>query len=714
MTENNSVAPTVRLERLESGVCVLRLGAPEERVVTITPQRIQALVAVLKELRAQRPPGLIITGPSLEMFTAGAEISLIRDVRDPEIGKRLAREGQAAFDALADLPFPTLAAIGGPCVGGGCELALACTYRIISDAKTSLIGLPEVKLGILPGFGGTQRLPRLIGLPRALDVILAGKTLRPKQALKSGLVDAIVSPEQLLAKAEAVLVGREKLSAPRLTLQERFLTFTSFGRNLVRRNASAKISKETKGFYPAPSAALESCLFGLQAGITKGLENEASELGRLIVTPESKSLVRLFFLTEAAKGIGRSARRSVEHVHALVIGAGVMGAGIAGTLAKNDCAVILKDSAEPALQRGMDHIRKQLEKQRSLSEQERSFILNRIEATTRESINTGNVTIVIEAIVENMEVKRKVLAEIAALVPAEAIIATNTSSLSVSEIASTIPHPERVIGMHFFNPVEKMPLIEIIHGTQSSDRAIATVAALSAKLGKFPIVVSDVPGFLVNRILTPYLNEAAFMLNEGFSIDAIDKAALRFGMPMGPIRLLDEIGLDVAAHVLEIMVKGYGERMHGPNLLPKLVAAKRLGRKCGAGFYDFQGDNAVPHSGIRSLLNIQAPVKSADEKVIQDRLILSLLNEGVRCLDEGVAGAPGKDAAQQIDLGTVMGMGFPPFRGGLLHYAESLGAREVLARLKQLSTTAGARFQPCQGIVDRAERGIAFSAAVKG
>jgi 3-hydroxyacyl-CoA dehydrogenase/enoyl-CoA hydratase/3-hydroxybutyryl-CoA epimerase len=703
----------VRIERLESGVCILRLGDTEERVVTITEARMTSLREALKELRAQRPVGLIIAGPHADMFTAGADISLIQQVSDPAVGARLAREGQQVFADIESLPFPTAAVISGPCVGGGCELVLACRYRLISNRPSSIIGLPEIKLGILPGFGGTQRLPKVVGLPKALDVILAGKTLRAPQALAAGLVDLVLPFEQLITHAERIIIGSEQIKRKKLPLRDRLLSQTSIGRSLVKKKALQTIQKETKGFYPAPPAALACCLAGFELPTKQAYELEANELGRLIVTPESKSLVQLFFLTEASKSLGKSGRKAVDHVHALVIGAGIMGAGIAGTLARNDAAVILKDASDEALQRGMKHIKGQLEKVRHLKEQERSFILNRIEATTRESSNMGGVTIAIEAIYENMEAKKNALREASRLMSSEAIVSTNTSSLSVSEIATAIDNPARVVGMHFFNPVEKMPLVEIVRGKQTSDKTVVLVAALTAKLGKFPIVVSDVPGFLVNRILTPYLIEASQLLVEGFSVASIDKAALQFGMPMGPIRLLDEVGLDVAQHVLETMRAGYGDRMASPPILAKLLAAKRLGRKSGAGFYDYNGEEATPHSGLRSLLEISGPKREADPSVIQERLLMRLVNEAVRCLDEGVAGVPSKEAAEQIDLGTVMGMGFPPFRGGLIRYAQSIGSQNVMATMKKLQGKDGSRFEPWSGIQKRAQTGASFYSAIK-
>ncbi|MCB0354565.1 MAG: fatty oxidation complex subunit alpha, partial [Bdellovibrionales bacterium] len=571
--------------------------------------------------------------------------------------------------------------------------------------------LPETKLGILPGFGGTQRLPRLIGLPKALDIILAGKTLKPGQARSYGLVSEIVPYPQLVERAEAILLKRQRTKEKSISLIDKFLTFTSPGRKIVQRGAEKQIQRATKGFYPAQPAALQSCLFGLQKGLKAGFDFEAKELGRLLVTPESKALVRLFFLTEDAKGIGRSARAGVSEMRAVVVGAGIMGAGIASSLARRDIHVVLKDTSQQALDKAIAHIKEFLDKRRHLKEKEKSFILNRIETTTSDSANIGNATIAIEAIVERMDVKKAVFSSLSEAMPEDAILATNTSSLSVSEIAESVKHPERVVGMHFFNPVEKMPLVEIVRGEKTDERTTAVVAALTSKLGKFPIVVQDVPGFLVNRILTPYLNEAGFLLVDGYSISDIDSAAVSFGMPMGPVRLLDEVGLDVAMHVSEVMVEGYGSRMKSPGLVSKMVQASRLGKKSGKGFYDFSSSPSRPAEDIVDLLGLKRERDLGDKKVVIDRLVMSLINEAVLCLDEGVAGTPGEEAAKQIDLGTVMGTGFPPFRGGLLFYAEGLGAKAILQTLRHLEKQHGDRFQPVRGIVDRAESGKSFFSA---
>ncbi len=714
-TEKNtaSATETVLLEFTDTNLAVLSMGGPTERVVTLTPKRLQSFKQALEQVRVHKPKAMVILGAGPDMFTAGADINLIHQVSDPLVGEQLAREGQAAFDEVAALPFPTVAAISGPCVGGGCELVLACTSRIISDRKSSIIGLPEVKLGILPGFGGTQRLPRLIGLPRALDIILNGKTLRPKDALRAGLVDDVVLADRLrdtaLDRALRLATHSNAAAQRRMSFVDSLLTFTRIGRAIVHGQAKKKVKRQSKGFYPAPLAALKMTVQGLQLSLAEGLKREAKELGRLIVTPESKGLVRIFFLTETAKNLGKSARQDIESCKALVIGAGAMGAGIAGVLAKNGFEVVLRDVSDEMMQKGLAHVRGYINSLKYLSENEKSAVLGLVTSSTKEEDLVDDIDIVIEAVYENLDLKRKILGGLAGRLSPNSVIATNTSSLPVSDIAQSVERNERVIGMHFFNPVEKMPLVEIIRGARTDNRSIAVVAALTVKLGKFPIVVNDVPGFLVNRVLCPYLIEAAYLVTEGFSITQIDGAALAFGMPMGPLRLLDEIGLDVASHVSEIMANAYGARMQGPALSAQLLAKGRKGKKSGGGFYDYAppDERATPYLQLQEVL--QLPKHAAgDSSAIQDRLILRLVNEAVRCLDEGVAGTPGTEAANQIDLGMVMGTGFPPFRGGVLAYAEQRGASNIRKRLEELAKAHGERFAPSEGLGRRAENGGSF------
>lgn len=697
---------------LPSQVLVVYLGTESEGAITLTEKRLEGLERLIDSSTQEQLLGVVFMASSSGMFSVGADINLINTVEDATRGAELAEKGQKIFQKIENLPVPTVAAISGPCVGGACELVLACDYRLISDESGSSIGLPEVKLGILPGFGGTQRLPRCIGLPNALDVILAGKILRPKQALKRGLVSEVVPFEELFQLALQYALKPERRRSRKLALKDRLLTFTAFGRMVVAGQARKSVLKETKGFYPAPILALECCLFGLKFGTKAGYPKEAKELGNLIVTKESKNLVRLFFLTEASKGIGKSARSRLKDTNVMVIGGGVMGAGIATLSARKGIPVTIQDRDEEGLSRARGYVEASIHRSRSLTEAQKQDLLTGIRYVTDEKGSdrsfTRDITIAIEAVFENLELKKGIFSKLAEEVSKETVLATNTSSLSVTDIGLGIPASNRVIGMHFFNPVEKMPLVEIIRSRETDDRTVAYVAALTTKLGKFPIVVENVPGFLVNRILVPYLNEAGFLLAEGHSVLEIDEAALAFGMPMGPIRLLDEVGIDVADHVSEIMVAGYGDRMKSAGLTSKLLTAKRLGKKAQRGFYDYEGE-IKPASNLSELLGIPGePSKRLSQQALQERLLFPLFNEAIRCLDEGVAGSPGREAARQIDLGTVMGMGFPPFLGGALCYAQTLGAAYILKVLEELDESVAGnngRFAPAEGLRRRATSG---------
>jgi 3-hydroxyacyl-CoA dehydrogenase/enoyl-CoA hydratase/3-hydroxybutyryl-CoA epimerase len=690
------MAGTVELSFSSDGtLATITLGAVDERAITLTPTRIDSFVEALTRVRESKVKGLVIRAPSAESFCVGADIALIQSVTDPAEGAKLATQGQRAYDLIEDLECTTVAAIGGPCVGGGCELVLACDHRIAADLASTSIGLPETKLGILPGFGGTYRLPRVIGLPAALDIILAGKTLKAQQALKVGLVDEVVGAEQLYSRAEEIATGRKATRRRRRSIIGRILSNTPVGRALVRRGASKKVCAQTKGFYPAPLSALDITVSGMGLARDAGLAKEANALGALIVTPESKALVHLFYLTEASKALGKGARKQIEGVHTLVVGAGTMGAGIAGALAKGGHQVIVKDTSDASLERGKAHIQKELKKLRYLSSFERAAIANRIDWIQFTTPTALRTQVVIEAVFEDMKLKKAIFSDLAQQVAPECVLASNTSSLSVSEMASAVQKPERFIGMHFFNPVEKMPLVEIIRGEATSENTIAQVAALSTEMGKFPIVVRDVPGFLVNRILIPYLNEAVYLLEEGHSIEEIDRAALEFGMPMGPIRLLDEVGLDVAAHVSKVMVAGYGERMSVPPFAEKLLTLERKGRKNGKGFYDYSNKQGTPWSGVRKALGLpESPKTPRTSSELAQRMILHLVNEAMKCLIEGVAGTEHEAAAKQIDLGTVMGIGFPPFRGGVIYYARAHGLNALRSQIAKLHSVYGARYTP--------------------
>ncbi len=589
------------------------------------------------------------------------------------------------------------------------------------DSNDTKIGLPEVKLGILPGFGGSLRLPRLIGLPAALDIILKGRLVRAQKALQIGLADKLVTEKfgnkeatfrALELTASDLALGKLSVKRRGPSMLDRVLTSTALGRGVVKKKAMASVLKETKGHYPAPVRALEVAIEGLEKSIADGFAMEAKGLGELIVTSQSKSLVHLYFLTEASSKLGRAAGKEVKAPMVTVVGGGVMGAGIAATCLGRGSRVVVVELNEEARSKAAAHIKNAIGAKRGITQEERDAAIERLLVTESLDAATGS-EFVIEAIIEDLGIKQKLFTSLAACVNEESILASNTSSLSISEISSVVPNAGRCIGMHFFNPAEKMPLVEIVRSKDSSDRTTFLTAAFAASLGKYPVIVEDVPGFLVNRILSLYLAEAGQLLFSGIPIEVIDRAASDFGMPMGPIRLLDEVGLDVAAKVQSIMIESYGERMKAPDFLSAQLEAKRFGKKSGLGFYRYEGEDAVVDSEVYSLLGITPSDKEDFDKAeIQDRLMLCLVNEAVRCLDEGVAGLPGEDAAGQIDLATVMGTGFAPFRGGVLKYADTLGPKAIRTRMRGLEKLYGPRFAPCEGIVTRAEKEISFYQAI--
>ena len=686
---------------ITDGIAILRLGASDEPVVTFTRERLQSLDAALAALTVDPSVrGLVVTGPGPGMFCAGADIGLIQDITEPSAGEAAAVFGRSIFARCAAARFPVVAAIEGPCLGGGCELALFCDVRVASDHTSTQIGLPEVKLGILPGFGGTQTLSRLVGLPKALDLILNGRLLRGKQARKAGIVDRVVPKEKLLAVALAEcrrLADAGRKAPPRRLRGLAFWLSKTPLRALAIRAAGKALRHGPARFYPAPKSALQSCVNAFTLAPERAFAAEARLLGELIASPVSKGLVHLFFLTERSKRLGKKAARDVQQ--ALVVGGGVMGAGIAGLFAEKGLRTRLCDVDLAPLARAKARLQQDLDKKLRRGHVERhdaQAVQDRLAVGTEWGQLTST-DLWLEAVVEDLGVKKKLMAQaIARGLPATAIVATNTSSLPVTAMAESVPNPERVVGIHFFNPPEKMPLVEVIRGKATDDAAIATACRLALRLGKFPVVVADSPGFLVNRCLAPYVNEAARLLLEGTSPEAIDAAMLDFGMPMGPCRLLDEIGFDVAAKVSQVMHAAFPARMKPCELFAAMVEQQALGQKSGGGIYgkDAKGDG--PGRRVLATLRQQrgTPARPASRTELLQRLIYPLVDEAYRCLDEGIV-----QSEDDLDLGLVMGIGFPPFTGGIAPFARREGLSTIVSALDALARGGdGARFQPCDGL----------------
>lgn len=671
---------------------------------------------VIEEIAKSQYKAAILISRKPSIFIAGADIDEIKNMKGRDNIFGLVSSGQKILNQLEDLKIPTIAAIHGACMGGGCEVALACDYRIASDFPATKIGLPEIKLGIMPGFGGCVRLPKLIGVQNALDIILAGKAVNAYKAEKIGLIDKKVHPGILEEKAlemarELIAQGgpKRKTGYKAKGLSNKILE-SFIGQKIVFSQALKMTKSQTRGHYPAPLKALEVIKKTVCKNREKALDIEANAFCELAETDVSKNLIHVFFLTESVKKQSGVSNREVKPrpVKALgVLGAGTMGGGIAYVAASAGVDVRMKDISADALSKGFQAAsqlwNKELEKKR-IDKYQMGRNLARLSSTFDFS-GFGHLDVVVEAIVEDMNIKKKVITETAQKCSSSCIIATNTSSLSVSEMGEAHPHPENFVGMHFFNPVDKMPLVEVIRGTKTSDEVVATIFDLCKKMGKIPVVVKDGPGFLVNRLLMPWLSEALFMLSDGMDIVKVDRIFThKFGMPMGPFHLIDEIGIDVCLKVLKIFNKAIGDRAELPKIFEKLSSSGRLGKKGGKGFYIYQGREKNVDPAIYGELGLSSPQSDSNEKEVIERGIYRMINEAAMVLkDEKIIDGPG-----ELDLAMIMGTGFPPFRGGLAKYADSLGAQHIADELDMMASKYGQRFKPTQALVNMAKSSRGF------
>ncbi len=697
------------------GVGVLTFDLPGEKINKLSTDVMQELKALVTSFEERSDiKVLLIRSAKPGIFIAGADIKEIETVTTIEEGRVKSTLGQSILTRLSRLEFPTIAVIEGAALGGGLELAISCSFRVASDSPKIQLGLPEVNLGIIPGFGGTQRLPRLIGVQKALPMILTGKSLDTKDARKVGLLDASFSEvffeEGLTQFVADVLSGKRPvrygIRRKFHTIFDRFLDLSFLGRLLVFYQAKKGVMAQTKGAYPAPLAALDAVRYGVMMNLEHGLKMEAHLFSQLVSTPVCKNLIRLFYIGEALKkdSGARIEVTSRPMTHFGVLGAGLMGGGIAWLLSYRVGRVRLKDVAWPAIAKGFKtaaELYAGMVKKRKLTVYESTMAMHRLSGGL-EYTHFSSADVVIEAIVEDISVKKKVFQELELNVAERTIIASNTSGLSITEMASVLKHPDRFIGMHFFSPVHRMPLVEVIRGEKTSEDTVAQIVKLSKDLKKTPIVVENCPGFLVNRILIPYVNEAVKLLEDGVSIEDVDRVAVEFGMPLGPLALADEVGLDVGYKVAKQLEAGYGDRMtvaasfdliHG---MPGV-----LGKKTGRGFYIHDGNQKWPNPELKFTKNGSLPFISPEE--IRDRLFLVMVNEAARCLEEGVV-----KKASYLDMAMILGTGFPSFRGGLMRYADFLGLDRVRSRLSDLSTRFGSRFTPAPLVVELAASKLTF------
>jgi 3-hydroxyacyl-CoA dehydrogenase/enoyl-CoA hydratase/3-hydroxybutyryl-CoA epimerase len=693
---------------LDSGIALLTFDRPDSVANIFDQKTFDELNEHLQFLESEKNlKGLIICSAKPKIFIAGADLHGF--TVDPSAEKLafLVEQGQKTFDRIAWLAYPTAAAIHGVAVGGGLEIALACDYRVASIDPATKLGLPETTLGILPAWGGSTRLPRLIGLPNALEVILTGRQYAAKQALKLGIVDAVAYPERITDVAtKLILESQGKKRVLKAHLSNRAPVS-----KIVKSQAQKKTEAKTKGHYPAPLKALEVVFTGLTVSHEQSLTNEKEAAVELARGDVAQNLIRVFFLQERAKKLklpaelasaGSARPRQVKQ--AMVIGAGTMGAGIAQWLSARGIRVLLKDIGPDPLAKGMQSIAKvyrDATKRKVFSEVEARSGYDRV-VPIHEDVPMRYVDLVIEAAIEKLELKQQIFSNLDPKLPPDVVLATNTSALSIDTIAASVQHPDRVVGIHFFNPVHRMQLVEIVRGTKTSAATLDSALRFVKAIGKLPVLVKDSPGFLVNRILLPYMVEAIRLFTEGYRVEKIDGVMSTFGMPMGPLRLADEVGLDVSAHVATDLSNRVSHLPPLNDVVPKMIAKGWLGRKSGKGFYEYSsGGSERPNTQLGQFQ--PAEPSTVNEGDLRDRLTLIMVNEAARTLEEHVVDAP-----EDIDFGMIMGTGWAPFRGGPMRFADTLGISTVVSRLNSLADRVSTYFQPCSLLADMANHGGSF------
>lgn len=712
------------LERHDDGVHILFIDVPGESVNTLKKSFAEEFESALKHIeRSNDSIALALASRKDESFVVGADIKMLGESAPSEVFSNLSRIGQAAVQRLETFVVPVVAAIDGPCLGGGLELALACAGRVASSNEKTRLGLPEVQLGILPGMGGTQRLAPLVGLEAALDLLLTGKQIPATKAMALGLVDEVV-PHSIVvevARKHALRLAhdrKQKRSAFTVVrdflvhedLKDLLLAENPIGRKVVFDQAAKRLREKTEGHYPAPEKILDVVRHGLERGRAAGLEEEAQAFGELVTSPVSQALRHVFFAQQQTK---KNPTDATVPERIGVIGAGLMGAGIAlVTVDTADIPVRLRDVRLENLQAGLRTIQEALEEKVSrkrLSNREATKKLNMV---TRTSGDDGfdSLDLVIEAVFEDLALKRAILGEVERKSAGRTIFASNTSSLPISVIAAEASHPENVIGMHYFSPVPKMPLLEVVRTAKTNQAVVDRVVELGRKQGKTVIVVGDGAGFYTTRILGPYLNEAARAVTEGYAVDDVDRALKNLGFPVGPLALLDEIGIDVGSKVVTILERAFGERMRPPDELLNLPTKGRLGRKVKKGFYLYgeerkKGAKRPVDEDVYAELGAPKRREASREELttLGERCLMMMINEAIHCLEAGILARPGDG-----DVGAIFGLGFPPYLGGPFHFADSIGSPALVERLRSLQLRFGARFEPAPLLRRMAENNETF------